>query len=70
MAGFKTEAIARERASKDMPTKDVVIVESRGEFFVEPADEAVMIRSWERECYAGLGAKAVKGVLSGRGRRA
>jgi hypothetical protein len=59
MAGFATEAIARERAKKDMPRKDVTIIESRGEFFVEPSDECPMIRSWERECYTGKGAKAV-----------
>lgn len=56
-SGFATEAIARERAKKDMPEKHVVIVESRRMFYVETED--TMIRSWERECYSGKGKNAV-----------
>ena len=57
--GFETEAIARERAKKDMYNKHVTIIESQGQFYVEPSDDAPMIRSWERECYTGLGKNAV-----------
>ena len=59
MAGFATELTARQRAAADMPGKDVVIIESRGEFYVELAEHAPMIRSFERECYAGRGVRAV-----------
>jgi hypothetical protein len=59
MAGFATELTARKKAANEMAAKDVVIIESRGEFFVELADEAPMIRSWERECYTGKGIHAI-----------
>lgn len=67
-AGFESEAVARERAKKDMPSKRVTIIESRGQFYVEPSDEASMIRSWEREVYTGPGKGAVprKGYSSCR----
>lgn len=61
--GFESEQVARERAAKDMPNKTVCIIESRGQFYVEPEDGVVgvaMIRSWEREVYHGLGRKAVQ----------
>lgn len=59
MAGFATELIARKKAADEMGGKNVVIIESRGAFYVELSDEAPMIRNWERECYTGLGIQAV-----------
>ena len=58
--GFETEQIARERAVNDMPNKRVYIIESRGQFYVETEDTGGFLRSWERECYHGLGREALK----------
>lgn len=58
--GFRSELEARKRAAADMPAKRVVIIESNGEFYVEPADDAAgFLRSWERECYNGSGIQAI-----------
>lgn len=58
-AGFASELIARKRAAEDMAAKDVVIIESRGQFYVELSDDAPMIRSWEREVFTGKGINAI-----------
>jgi hypothetical protein len=59
-AGFETEQIAREKAATDMPTKRIYIIESRGQFYVEPEDSGSFLRSYEREVYHGLGRNARK----------
>jgi hypothetical protein len=56
--GFETEQIARERAARDFTVRRVVIIESGGQYYVEPEDQIGMLRSWEREVYAGLGRNA------------
>jgi hypothetical protein len=60
--GFASEQEARERAVADMPNKQVYIIESRGQFYVETEDDSYggFLRSWERECYHGLGREALK----------
>lgn len=60
--GFETEQIARERAVADMPNKTIYIIESRGQFYVETEDDSFggFLRSWERECYHGLGREALR----------
>lgn len=57
--GFETEDIARQRAVTDMPNKRVYIIESQGQFYVEPEEDGAFLRSWEREVYHGLGKNAV-----------
>ena len=56
--GFPTERIARDRAAADFPTRRIYIIESGGQFYVEPDDGGAMIRSWEREVFHGLGRNA------------
>lgn len=58
--GFETEQIARERAVTDMPKKRIYIIESQGQFYVEPEEDGAFLRTWERECYHGLGREALK----------
>jgi len=56
--GFATEAIARERARQDFADRRVYIILSNGQYYVEPEDGNVLIRTWERQVYFGLGRRA------------
>ena len=58
--GFESEAVARQKAAEEMPTKVIYIIESRGQFYVENEHDGGFLRSWEREVYHGLGRKAVQ----------
>ena len=68
--GFESEQVARERAAADMPNKVVYIIESAGQFYVEPEEEGAFLRSWEREVYHGVGKHATKRLPQHTGTRA
>jgi hypothetical protein len=60
---FSLDAAVR-CAVESHPNEETIIIQSNGRFYVEN-DQGVMIRSWEREIYSGLGISA-KRLLTAR----
>ena len=53
-----SEQAARVQAAKDYANVDVIIIKSRGAFYLENADGMTFLRNFEREVYSGKGGKA------------